>query len=92
MLGRESRAAAPNRSEHLELNSGRGKHVPPPQNFPSLLPRGDEATCHQRLGTGGKDLNITRYLYPFEYPSPPAKSWTSSSSITADQPRPSIAQ
>lgn len=28
MLGRESRAAAPNRSEHLELNSGSTRLIP----------------------------------------------------------------
>jgi hypothetical protein len=30
-------------------------------------------TCRQRLGAGVADLRITRYLYPFEYPFPPAK-------------------
>ena len=50
-----------------------GKRVPPPQNFPSPLLWGDEATCRERLGEGVKDLNITRYLYPFEYPFAPAK-------------------
>lgn len=48
-----------------------GKHVPPPANVPSPLLWGDEATCRQRLGTGVKDLKITRYLYPFEYPFAP---------------------
>ena len=50
-----------------------GKHVPPPQIAPSPLLWGDEATCRQRLGTGVKDLTITRYLYPFEYPFAPDK-------------------
>ena len=50
-----------------------GKHVPPPPNFPSPLLWGDEATCRKRLGTGVKDLKITRYMYPFEYPFEPAK-------------------
>jgi len=50
-----------------------GKHVPPPPYFPSPLLWGDETTCRQRLATGVRDLKITRYLYPFEYPFAPAK-------------------
>jgi SAM-dependent methyltransferase len=50
-----------------------GRHVPPPPYFPTPLLWGDEATCRQRLGTGVKDLKVTRYMYPFEYPFPPAK-------------------
>ncbi len=50
-----------------------GKYAPPPQIFPSPLLWGDEATCRQRLGTGVMALNITRSLYPFEYPFAPAK-------------------
>lgn len=50
-----------------------GKHAPPPPHFPSPLLWGDEATCRQRFGTGVKDLKITRYMYPFEYPFSPAK-------------------
>ena len=50
-----------------------GKHVPPPPHFPSPLLWGDETTCRQRLATGVRDLKITRYLYPFEYPFAPAK-------------------
>ncbi len=50
-----------------------GKHVPPPPHFPSPLLWGDEVTCRQRLGAGVKDLRITRYMYPFEYPFAPAK-------------------
>jgi SAM-dependent methyltransferase len=48
-----------------------GKHVPPPP-MPSPLMWGDEATCRQRLGAL-RNLKITRYMYPFEYPFPPAK-------------------
>jgi ubiquinone/menaquinone biosynthesis C-methylase UbiE len=48
------------------------KHVPPPP-FPSPLLWGDEVTCRQRLSTDVNDLTITRYMYPFEYPFPPAK-------------------
>jgi 2-polyprenyl-3-methyl-5-hydroxy-6-metoxy-1,4-benzoquinol methylase len=50
-----------------------GKYVPPPPYFPSPLLWGDEATCRQRFGQGVKDLRITRYLYPFQYPFSPAK-------------------
>jgi SAM-dependent methyltransferase len=48
-----------------------GRHVPPPPNVPSPLLWGDEATCRRRLGSGVKDLKVTRLLYPFEYPFPP---------------------
>jgi SAM-dependent methyltransferase len=34
---------------------------------------GDEPTCRQRFSEGVKDLRITRYMYPFQYPFPPAK-------------------
>ncbi len=51
-----------------------GKHVPPPANFPSPLLWGNEKICRQRLSNEAlKDLRITRYLYPFEYPFSPAK-------------------
>jgi SAM-dependent methyltransferase len=50
-----------------------GKHVPPPPNFPSPPLWGDETICRQRLSAGVRDLTITRYLYPLEYPFAPAK-------------------
>lgn len=50
-----------------------GQLVPPPSYFPSPLLWGDEATCRQRLGAGVRDLKITRYMYPFEYPFAPTK-------------------
>jgi len=50
-----------------------GKHVPPPPYFPSPLLWGDETTCRQRLGADVRDLRITRYMYPLEYPFEPAK-------------------
>lgn len=48
------------------------RHLPPPP-VPSPLLWGDEATCRRRLGTGVNDLLITRFMYPFEYPFPPAQ-------------------
>ena len=50
-----------------------GKHVPPPPYVPSPLLWGDETTCRQRLGADVRDLTITRYMYPLEYPFEPAK-------------------
>ena len=50
-----------------------GKHAPPPATMPSPLLWGDEATARQRLEKGVKDLKITRYMYPFEYPFGPEK-------------------
>ena len=50
-----------------------GTHVPPPPHFPSPLLWGDDVTCRHRLGAKAKDLKITRYMYPFEYPFAPAK-------------------
>lgn len=51
-----------------------GKHVPPPANFPSPLLWGNEDICRQRLMKEDlKDIRVTRYLYPFEYPFSPAK-------------------
>lgn len=50
-----------------------GKHVPPPSHVPSPLLWGDETTVRQRLGAGVRDLRVTRYMYPFEYPFAPAK-------------------
>lgn len=50
-----------------------GKHVTPPSNMPSPLLWGDEKTCRERLSKNVKDLKITRYMYPFEYPFSPNK-------------------
>jgi SAM-dependent methyltransferase len=50
-----------------------GMHVPPPPQYPSPLLWGDETTCRQRLGVGVRELKITRYMYPFEYPFAPEK-------------------
>ena len=50
-----------------------GPYVPPPPYVPSPLLWGDETTCRQRLGADVRDLAITRYMYPIEYPFEPAK-------------------
>jgi ubiquinone/menaquinone biosynthesis C-methylase UbiE len=49
-----------------------GKHVPPPPLFPSPLLWGDESRVRERFGNGVRGLEMTRYLYPFRYPFPPA--------------------
>lgn len=50
-----------------------GKYVPPPPIFPSPLLWGDDATVRQRFGDAVRNLTLTRRLYPFEYPFPPAR-------------------
>lgn len=50
-----------------------GKHVPPPAIFPSPLMWGDEAKVRERFGDSVKDLQITKHMYPFRYPFPPAE-------------------
>jgi len=50
-----------------------GKHVPPLPHFPSPLLWGDESTVRQRFGDKVKDLRVTRYMYPFDYPYSPSK-------------------
>ncbi len=49
-----------------------GQHVPPPAGMPSPVLWGDEATVRQRLKDGIADLQLTRRMYPFNYPFPPA--------------------
>jgi SAM-dependent methyltransferase len=49
-----------------------GKHVPPPSIFPSPLLWGKEDMVRERFGRGLTELRITRYMYPFKYPFPPA--------------------
>lgn len=49
-----------------------GKHAPPPSSVPSPLLWGKESTCRERFGNGVSDLQVTGYLYPFEYPFAPA--------------------
>lgn len=51
-----------------------GKHVPPPPIMPSPVLWGDEATVSERLGDQTADLRMTRNMYPFKYPFPPAEA------------------
>jgi SAM-dependent methyltransferase len=50
-----------------------GRHVPPPPGVPSPVLWGDETTVRQRLGDGTADLRMTKRMYPFAYPFPPAE-------------------
>jgi SAM-dependent methyltransferase len=47
------------------------KFIAPP-GTPSPVLWGDEPTVRERLGTGVSDLRMTRVMYRFEYPFPPA--------------------
>lgn len=49
-----------------------GKHVPPPAGMPSPLLWGDEPTVRARLHNGTGGLQVTKRMYPFRYPFPPA--------------------
>lgn len=49
------------------------KHVPPPPMMASPVQWGDEDIVRKRLGAGTSDIHISRRLYPFEYPFPPAE-------------------
>jgi hypothetical protein len=50
-----------------------GKHVPPPPFIPPPVKWGDEATVRARLSDGIAELQLTKRLYPFRYPFPPAE-------------------
>ena len=60
-----------------------GKHVPPPALMPSPLLWGDEATVRGRLSDGVAELTLTKRLYPFNYPFPPPRWWSTSAPTTA---------
>ncbi len=49
-----------------------GKHVPPPAGMTSPVLWGDEATVRDRFRDGVTNLQITKRMYPFRYPFPPA--------------------
>ena len=50
-----------------------GKHVPPPAIVPPPVKWGDEETVRERLQEGTSHLKLTRRLYPFRFPLPPAQ-------------------
>jgi SAM-dependent methyltransferase len=50
-----------------------GKHVPPPPLMAPPPKWGDEATVRGRFREGVAELSLTRRMYPFSYPFPPAK-------------------
>lgn len=49
-----------------------GKHVPPPAIMTPPVKWGDDDTVRERFKDGISDLKLTRYMYPFNYPFPPA--------------------
>jgi SAM-dependent methyltransferase len=49
-----------------------GRHVPPPPIVPPVK-WGDEETVRERFGEGISHLKLTRRLYPFQFPLPPAQ-------------------
>src|SRR5215211_1233047 len=50
-----------------------GKHVPPPAVMPSPVKWGDEENVRERFNNGISHLRLSRRLYPFRYPFPPAE-------------------
>jgi SAM-dependent methyltransferase len=49
------------------------QYVPPPALMPSPLLWGTESAVHERLREGIAELQLTRRMYPFAYPFPPAE-------------------
>ena len=49
------------------------RHVLPHPLMLSPVKWGDEGVVHERLGKGASDIQITRRMYPFDYPFPPAE-------------------
>ena len=56
-----------------QMFKAHGKHVPPPAIMPAPVKWGDEETVRERLQEGVSHLKLTRRLYPFRYPFPPAQ-------------------
>ena len=50
-----------------------GKHVPPPALMPSPVLWGNETVVRERLREGIAELRLTKQLYLFDYPFPPAE-------------------
>lgn len=49
-----------------------GKYVSPSPSLPPPVLWGEEAVVRERFGEGVTELRLTRRLYPFRYPFPPA--------------------
>ena len=49
------------------------KHVPPPSLMPSPLLWGKEEIVRERLREHVTDLQLTKRIYPFDYPFPPSE-------------------
>jgi SAM-dependent methyltransferase len=50
-----------------------GKYVPPPTIMPPPVKWGDEEAIQERLEDGTSHLKLSRRMYPFRYPFPPAQ-------------------
>ena len=50
-----------------------GKHVPPPARMAPPLKWGDEEVVRERFKEGISHLKVSRRMYPFRYPFPPAE-------------------
>lgn len=50
-----------------------GKYVPPPAIMPPPVKWGDEEAIRERLEAGTSHLKLSRRMYPFRYPFPPAQ-------------------
>lgn len=50
-----------------------GKYVPPPTIMPPPVKWGDEEAIRERLEDGTSHLKLSRRMYPFRYPFPPAQ-------------------
>ena len=50
-----------------------GKHVPPPAGMPSPVLWGNEEVVRERFGDAVTDMALTKRMYPFRYPFPPAE-------------------
>lgn len=50
-----------------------GKYAPPPTIMPPPVKWGDEEAIRERLEAGTSHLKLSRRMYPFRYPFPPAQ-------------------
>ncbi len=49
------------------------RFLPPPAHVPAPVLWGDPLTVSQRLGADFSNLQLTKRMYPFQYPFPPSK-------------------